>query len=86
MYKRQVEERILEVIIDEVGHVSYNRMCLGSAGLAQARMLLPIVMLGLKDLIGETKKLGLTITPDAAALVETRSGLPEVVRKAAFVA
>jgi hypothetical protein len=81
-----VEERILEVITDEVGHVSYNRMCLGSAGLAQARMLLPIVALGVKDLIGETKKLGLTITPDATALVETRSGLPEVVRRAAFVA
>ena len=37
-----VEERLIDVIIDEIGHVSYNRLCLGSMGLAQAQDALPV--------------------------------------------
>ena len=32
-----VEERLSEVLVDELGHLSFNRACLGAAGIAQAR-------------------------------------------------
>jgi hypothetical protein len=79
-----VEERIIEILIDEIGHVSYNRMCLGGAGLAQAQMLVPIIARGLRDSIGEVRELGLSVTPHERALASTRRGLPEAVQKAAF--
>ena len=56
-----VEERLIDVIIDEVGHVSYNRLCLGPLGLAQARMLCPIVAAGLGDVVPEFRTSGLTL-------------------------
>ena len=49
-----VEERICEVLIDELGHVTYNRMCLGAAGLAQAKFLLPIVASAISRAVPET--------------------------------
>jgi hypothetical protein len=38
-----MEERLCAVLIDEIGHVSYNRLALGSAGLGLARWLYPLV-------------------------------------------
>jgi hypothetical protein len=38
-----MEERLCAVLIDEIGHVSYNRLALGSAGLRAARSLYPLV-------------------------------------------
>jgi hypothetical protein len=38
-----MEERLCAVLIDEIGHVSYNRLALGSAGLRAARWLYPLV-------------------------------------------
>ncbi|MGH7435528.1 MAG: hypothetical protein ACRENE_07620 [Polyangiaceae bacterium] len=82
----EVEERIIEILVDEIGHVSFNRTCLGSAGLAQAQMLLPLIARGLKDTIVEMGALGAGITPDPAMLVGPRSLLPEAVRATAFLA
>ena len=42
-----VEERLCEVIVDEIGHVSFNRLSLGAMGLAQARMLCPIISIAI---------------------------------------
>jgi hypothetical protein len=82
----EVEERITEILVDEIGHVSFNRTCLGPAGLAQAQMLLPIVARGLKGQFGELDALGVGLSPDPDALVGPRSALPEAVLRAAFVA
>jgi hypothetical protein len=41
-----LEERLFAVLIDEVGHVSYNRLALGSWGLRMARVLFPVVHKG----------------------------------------
>ena len=38
-----MEERLCAVLVDEIGHVSYNRLALGSAGLRLARWLYPLV-------------------------------------------
>jgi hypothetical protein len=38
-----MEERLCAVLIDEIGHVSYNRLALGSGGLRAARWLYPLV-------------------------------------------
>lgn len=43
-----VEERICEVMNDELGHISYDRTLLGSGGLARTRAILPLVRLGLR--------------------------------------
>jgi hypothetical protein len=80
-----VEERLIEVIIDEVGHVSYNRLCLGSLGLAQAKMLCPIVAAGLGDVVPEFRTLGLTLGTSVDRALHTRE-LPAEVRRRAFFA
>jgi hypothetical protein len=41
-----MEERLCAVLLDEIGHVSYNRLALGSAGLGLARRLYPLVQKG----------------------------------------
>jgi hypothetical protein len=38
-----MEERLCAVLVDEIGHVSYNRLALGPAGLRLARWLYPLV-------------------------------------------
>jgi hypothetical protein len=38
-----MEERLCAVLVDEIGHVSYNRLALGSWGLRAARWLYPMV-------------------------------------------
>jgi hypothetical protein len=80
-----VEERLIDVIIDEVGHVSYNRLCLGPLGLAQARMICPIVAAGLGDVVPEFRTLGLTLGTNVDRPLFERE-LPEQVRREAFFA
>ena len=82
-----VEERLCEVITDEIGHMSYNRACIGAAGMAQARMLLPLVAMGMSGAFPEMNVLG---TMSAAADHEVTSlatgrRLPEQVMRSAFV-
>jgi hypothetical protein len=81
-----VEERICEIMIDEIGHISFNRMCLGAAGLAQARVLLPIVAIGLAGASPELRALGAMSSASGSEMTALTSGkgLPEHVRKAAF--
>lgn len=55
-----LEERLIEVLIDEIGHVSYNRLQLDSRGLALARALLPAVALGIGRPVEEAEVLGRT--------------------------
>ncbi len=80
-----VEERLIDVIIDEIGHVSYNRLCLGSLGLAQARMICPIVAAGLGDVVPEFRSLGLRLGTNVDRPLFERD-LPEQVRREAFFA
>ena len=79
-----VQERVIEILVDELGHVSFNRMCLGKAGLAQARALVPLVALGLRNAIPEFSALGLVPSPDTRAIAP--ASLPDVVRRTAYLA
>lgn len=81
-----VEERLIEVLIDEIGHVSFNRMCLGPAGLAQARAMLPLVARGLRSAMPEFAALGIHLSCEGAERITTSNHLPEAVRRAAFIA
>jgi hypothetical protein len=82
-----VEERLSDVLVDELGHVSFNRMCLGGAGLAQARMMLPMLGMTLGGVIPELSVLGVMSGYSERDLDILYNGtrLPEHVRKAAFL-
>ncbi len=83
-----VEERLSEIITDELGHMTFNRSCLGAAGIAQARMLLPIVATGLSGTFPDLNALGTMSSAsdeDVASLVSGRR-LPEQVARSAFIA
>jgi hypothetical protein len=82
-----VEERLCEVLTDEIGHVSYNRACVGPIGMAQARAILPMVAIGLSRAFPEMNALGAMSSAsgeDVTSLVAGR-GLPEQVVRSAFV-
>jgi hypothetical protein len=83
-----VEERITDVLIDELGHISFNRLCLGSVGLAQARLLLPLLARGLSSAMPEARAIGIDPVEVLAdlPLIADPSRLPETVRKQAFFA
>lgn len=81
-----VEERLVEILIDEVGHITFNRMCLGRAGLVQTRALLPLVASGLRGAIPEFGALGIDLSSRGAERIMSSDGLPEEVRRAAFIA
>jgi len=83
-----IEERITEVLVDEIGHISFNRMCLGPLGLAQTRLLLPLVGRGLATLAPELRALGVMPTAPLAELAKITdpARLPQAVRQQAFFA
>ncbi|HMG55467.1 MAG TPA: hypothetical protein VK601_18345, partial [Kofleriaceae bacterium] len=82
-----VEERLMEILIDEIGHVSFQRLSMGRAGLALTRALLPIVARGLASSIPEVRALGaIPHAPVEGITALARRGLPETVRRNAFFA
>jgi len=83
-----IEERIIEVLVDEIGHISFNRMCMGPVGLAQTRVLLPIVAKALGSIAPEMQLLGVMPSNPLVDLpkIADPSRLPEVVRNQAFFA
>jgi hypothetical protein len=82
-----VEERLLEILIDEIGHVSVQRLSMGRAGLALAKALLPVVARGLAHSVPEVRALGaIPHAPVEGITALARRGLPETVRRNAFLA
>jgi len=82
-----VEERLCEVITDELGHMSFNRACLGPAGFAQARVLLPIVARGISGVVPEIRALGAgtLVSDDEITSLASCRRLPEQVVRSAFL-
>jgi hypothetical protein len=76
-----IEERIMEVLVDEIGHVTFNRLGLGAWGLYQAEKLVPLVRMGLSDFVPELRMLGVDMNRGLAEL----NKLPGAVRRSAFV-
>ena len=81
-----LEERLIEVLIDEIGHVSYNRLQLDSRGLALARALLPAVALGIGRPVEEAEVLGLFPIPWKAVFTFEMRHLPAEIRRCASIA
>jgi hypothetical protein len=83
-----IEERIIEVLVDEIGHISFNRMCMGPVGLAQTRLILPLVAKALGSVAQEIQVLGMMPSDPLVDLpkIADPARLPEVVRKQAFFA
>ena len=82
-----VEERICEIMTDEIGHVSYNRACVGPVGMMQARALLPMVAVGLSGVFPEMRALGTMSSASSGevAALSTGARLPEQVLRCAFI-
>jgi hypothetical protein len=78
-----MEERLCAVLVDEVGHVTYNRLALGSGGLRVARWLYPLVQ---KSVASQPEFLALRQFADDAPSVAEMDyrHLPEEVRRQAF--
>lgn len=78
-------ERVAEVLIDEIGHVSYARLCVGPKGLAAARLLLPIIATALRAPIPEAREIGVLPVPWGDIMSFELQRVPEDVRRRAFV-
>lgn len=76
-----VEERLLEILVDEIGHVTFNRLLLGSWGLFQARTVMPLVVRGVRGFCPELGPLGV----DTSGNLEPLNHLPSAVKERAFV-
>lgn len=82
--KESLEQRLLEILVDEVGHIAFNRIAVGPAGLSTARALAPRVAAATSGHLGEFRALGWTKgTLDAFDRFDLHS-LPEQVRRQSF--
>jgi len=83
-----IAERISEVLVDEIGHISFNRMHMSAGALARTRMIFPMVAKGLLNVIPELRAIG-AANSDATAelgLFTDPKGFPEFIRRQAFFA
>jgi hypothetical protein len=81
-----LEERVTEVLIDEVGHMTLNRLLARAGTFAALRAMLPVAALATRGQLPEAEALGvLPISPREIAAFDLPS-LPAEVRKRAFVA
>ncbi len=82
-----VEERLCEIITDEIGHMSYNRACIGPFGMMQARAILPMVAMGLAGAFPEMQALGTMSSASSGEVSALANGarLPEQVLRSAFI-
>lgn len=82
-----VTERVVEICIDECGHISYNRMHMGAAELAQTRLILPVTARIMSTVFPELVALGAfpVDVMKELPLLDPKN-LPQSVSKHAFVA
>ena len=83
-----IEERIIDVLIDEIGHISYNRMHMGALALAQTRAVLPFALGGVTSVAPELALLGVLPKHPGRSIASLYASnrLPESIRKQAFFA
>jgi hypothetical protein len=85
--RESLEERVIEVLVDEVGHMSLNRLLARAGTFAALRALLPAFAIGTAGTLPEAVMLGVLPVPmrDAMSFDVTRD-VPDEVRRRAFVA
>jgi hypothetical protein len=79
-----LEARLLEVMIDEMGHVAFNRAMVGPLGLAAAKAMAPHVAHATSSMYAEITALGWTRRTLAQLETFGPRSLPEAVRRHAF--
>lgn len=80
-----LEERVMAVFTDELGHLSYNRLRLGRWGMAAVRAMLPGMLKGFRNHLPELDLLsGGPMTP--AELELSFDDMPAAARNRAFIA
>lgn len=84
--RESMERRLIEVLIDEVGHVTFNRVMTGSVGRAVARPLAKLVSLSNQNLNKELVALGYGRAELGRIETFDFGSLPEEVRRRAFFA
>jgi hypothetical protein len=84
--RQSLEERLTEVMVDEVGHIAYNRVRVGDTGAAFARWLAPQVLRGIVMNAPELGVLGLDAAEQRRLQGLDYLDLPEEVRRRAWFA
>jgi hypothetical protein len=84
--RESMEARLTEVLIDEVGHITFNRLLVGRAGRAIARALSPQIVWMQRLMTPELVALGLDRHEVARMSDFSLASLPEEVRRHAFYA
>ncbi|QRN98341.1 hypothetical protein JRI60_04565 [Archangium violaceum] len=84
--RESMEQRLIEILVDEVGHVAFNRMAVGPLGLSAARSMASGVLRGVSGTTPEYKALGLNEHEMSKLNGFDLHHLPEeVLRRAYFV-
>jgi hypothetical protein len=81
-----LEERVVEVLIDEIGHVSFNRLIAPRRAFAALRTLVAAIALGTRGAATEAEELGILPLPVREAWDFDPGKLPAEVRRRAFIA
>ena len=82
-----MQQRLIEVMVDEVGHVAFNRLALGPTGLTAARKLAPrIIAQTSTQIVPELRALGLDANEIKTFDTFTLDSLPSEVRARSFFA
>jgi hypothetical protein len=81
-----LERRLIEVLIDEVGHVSFNRLAVGPMGLRLGQALVPIVVDGVPRMTPEMGALGFDRSVKRGIQKFDFGQLPQEVRERSFFA
>ncbi len=81
-----MEARLTEVLIDELGHLSFNRLAARAGTFAALRAIVPAVAMATRGALPEAEQLGILPVPIADAWRFDPDELPDEVRRRAFIA
>jgi len=81
-----LEERVTTVLVDEVGHLSLNRLAARPGTFAALRAVVPAIALASRGALPEAEALGILPVPVGEAWRFDVRALPEEVRRQAFIA
>lgn len=82
--RESMEQRLIEILVDEVGHVAFNRMAVGPLGLSVARKMAAGVLRGVAGTTPEYKALGMTESEMSKLEGFDLDQLPEEVRRRSY--
>jgi hypothetical protein len=81
-----LEERVTEVLVDELGHLSLNRLLATRGTFTALRGIVPAIALGTRGALPEAEALGILPVPVREAWTFDVRSLPAEVRRRAFLA